>query len=227
MITLQDVLKKPDPFNHIVQVCEDVLSQSKILTHYIKDGLVNDEAIIVIAKPGLRQAVMFELDGLDLDLQRYKNSGQIKFFDAEFLLSNLLFNRIIDKQAFHDFVTYPIQVTRSKFGKVRAFGEMVDVLWQNNQEDSALQLEDLWNDLCMNEELMLLCTYLLDSLDPNDYEKSLEHICKCHTHSIPINTLNTSSGPAMLEIFGTAWNKVMSKLTESKTFSHQMPQPRT
>ena len=67
--------------NHIVQVCQNETSQAEAVTHYIKEGLLNDEAVIVFARPAQRQAVISKMDGLGLDVQNFKSQGQIKFFD--------------------------------------------------------------------------------------------------------------------------------------------------
>ena len=66
--------------SQIVQACQNVAAQAEIITQYIKEGLQNDEAVIVIAKPAVRKAVTFELNELGLDVQAIKNQGQIKIF---------------------------------------------------------------------------------------------------------------------------------------------------
>lgn len=201
--------------NHIVQVCQNVASQAEILTRYIKEGLLNNEGIIVIARPSLRKKVLSKLDALGFDNQTVKNQGQVRFFDAEFLLSSILIDGTIEEQAFRNLVEIPVQVAQSKFGKVRAFGEMVDILWQRDLQDMAIQLEDLWEDLCTNQGLRFLCTYLLDNLDPNDYDSALEKIYKHHKYLMP-DLFYSELGEALHDTFGEAWNRVMSKLAENQ-----------
>ncbi|MBA3756735.1 MAG: MEDS domain-containing protein [Nitrosomonas sp.] len=213
----------PKTGNHIVQICQNQTSQAEILTQYVKEGLANGEGVVIIARPALRKAVISKMDALGLDVHAFKSQGQIKFFDAEFLLAGFLIDGVLDEQTFQQFVASPILATQLKFGKVRAFGEMVDVLWKNDLQDLAIELESLWDELCNKHELMFLCTYLLDSLDPNNYDNSLERICKCHTHSLPINSFNPVVGGAMLELFGAAWSNVVSKIEESKNISNPMP----
>ena len=218
----QDVLTNPAAGSHIVQVCQNKALQVEVITRYVKEGLLNDEAVIIIATSALRKAVRAKMDALGLDVHTFKSQGQIKFFDAEFLLSGFLIDGVLEEQAFQEFVGIPIQAAQLKFGKVRAFGEMVDVLWKNDQQDLAIELEGWWSELCDKNELMLLCTYLLDSLDPNSYDNSLERICKCHTHSLPINSFNPVVGGAMLELFGAAWSNVVNKIKESNNISTPM-----
>ena len=216
--------------NHIVQVCQNETSEAEAVTHYIKEGLLNDEAVIVFARPALRQAVISKMDGLGLDVQTFKSQSQIKFFDAEFLLSSFLIEGELEEPAFQEFIGLPIQAAQLKFGKVRAFGEMVNVLWKKGQYDTAMQLEDFWNDLSKKLEFSLLCSYSLDSLYPNAYDDSLELICKCHKHLVPVEEGDLSepaADEAMLDLFGAAWNRVMGKLTESRKISEQMSSAQT
>ena len=217
--TLQNVSTMPPPLNHIVKVCLNATSQAEILTQYIKEGLLNDEGIIVIARPSLRKTVLSKLDTLGFDSQTIKNQGQVRFFDAEFLLSTILIDGVIKEQAFQKLVGIPIQAAQSKFGKVRAFGEMEDILWQRDLQDTAMQLEDLWEDLCTKQGLLFLCTYLLDNLDPNDYDNALEKIYKHHTYLMP-DLFNPELGEAIQDAFGAAWKRVMDKLAKN----NQIPQ---
>ncbi len=67
---------------------------------------------------------------------------------------------------------------------MRAYGEMVDVLWQRGERDAAIRLEEFWNDLAKLQTFSLLCAYEMDPLDPAAYHP-LECVCKVHTHLIP------------------------------------------
>jgi hypothetical protein len=44
-------------------------------------------------------------------------------------------------------------------GRVRAFGEMVDVLWGQGNVEAALELEQLWTDLQQTVPFTLMCGY--------------------------------------------------------------------
>lgn len=213
----------PETGNHIVQICQNPTSQADMLTQYVIEGLANSEGVVIIARAALRKDVISKMKELGFDAQSLKSEGQIKFFDAEFLLAGFLIDGELDEQAFEQFVAGPVLATQAKFGKVRAFGEMVDVLWKNAQHDLAIELEGWWGELCNKHDLMLLCTYLLDSLDANNYASSLERICKCHTHSLPINAFNSVADGTVLELFGAAWSNVVNKIKESNNISTQMP----
>ncbi len=62
---------------------------------------------------------------------------------------------------------------------VRAYGEMVDVLWKAGQTVAATRLETLWNQLAQTHDFSLLCGYSMG----NFYKGAAqEEICSHHTH---------------------------------------------
>jgi hypothetical protein len=72
---------------------------------------------------------------------------------------------------------------------VRAYGEMVDVLWQRGERDAAIRLEEYWNELGRLQTFSLLCAYRMDPRDSHAYGGPLERVCKVHTHLIPATDL--------------------------------------
>ena len=63
--------------------------------------------------------------------------------------------------------------------KLRIFGQMVDVLWREGQQDAAIHLERLWNQLAHKQSFSLLCGYAM-----GDFYKdsNFEDICGQHSH---------------------------------------------
>ncbi len=213
-----DSVAKPS-YLHIIRICPNIMRQAEILTSYINEGLLNNEGVIVVARPSLRKIVLSKLDGLGFDSQAIRNQGQVKFFDAEFLLTNILIDGVIEEQPFLNLIGIPVEDAQSKFGKVRAFGEMVDILWQRDHHDMAMQLEDLWEDLCAKQNLQFLCTYLLDNFDPYNYDSALEKIYK-HPKYLESNLFNVELDETFHDAFVAAWNRVTGKLTKN----YQIPQ---
>lgn len=65
---------------------------------------------------------------------------------------------------------------------VRAFGEMVDLLFQRGQEAAAVELEELWNGLLESRACAVLCAYELDVFDLDVQTSALPEIVRTHTH---------------------------------------------
>jgi len=62
---------------------------------------------------------------------------------------------------------------------VRAYGEMVDVLWKQGETNAAVRLEVLWNDLAGTQVFSLLCGYAIGSF--YNQTQQYEEVCNLHT----------------------------------------------
>jgi hypothetical protein len=105
--------------------------------------------------------------------------------DAEQTLGKFTQEGTPNWQRFHALVGGAIAEMRLQYPNVRAYGEMVDLLWQRGDRDAAIRLEEFWNDLAKLQTFSLLCAYYMDNLDACAYTGPLECVCKVHTHLIP------------------------------------------
>ena len=67
--------------------------------------------------------------------------------------------------------------------QVRAFGEMVALLWESGESRATIQLENLWNKFGETEKFCLFCAYPKDGFK-NDAGASVMHICSTHNKVI-------------------------------------------
>jgi hypothetical protein len=66
------------------------------------------------------------------------------------------------------------QVARGRKQTIRAYGEMVDVLWKDDQTSAAIKLEMLWNRLAHSHGFSLLCGYAMGSFYKH---ASIQDVC--------------------------------------------------
>ena len=88
---------------------------------------------------------------------------------------------------------------------LRAYGEMVGILWQARQYAAADRLEQLWNKLLENSSFSLYCSYAIDVFGGEFKPGNLEAVLRAHTHLIPAETagaLEQAIERAMDEICG-------------------------
>lgn len=69
--------------------------------------------------------------------------------------------------------------------RIRALGEMVDLLCAEGNLDGAFALEALWNGLAASRNFSLLCGYRLDVFDRVSQASVLPEICRSHSHVLP------------------------------------------
>jgi len=62
---------------------------------------------------------------------------------------------------------------------VYVFGEMVAILWADQNYDAALELEELWNELACRVPMTLLCAYPSAAFELD--ETGQRRICGAHS----------------------------------------------
>ena len=67
---------------------------------------------------------------------------------------------------------------------VRAYGEMVGLLWARGQFAAAIRLEDFWNRLVKSHRMRLFCGYPIDIFDSAFNEPAISPILSAHTRVI-------------------------------------------
>ena len=180
-----DLLQQPHDGDHFVQVYRDEAFLGEAVAEYAGTGLRRGEGVIIIATPSHRAAFLQQLEVEGFDVAEALHRGQLIMLDAQETLSEFTANGMPDWQTFHALIGGVIAKMRLEYPTVRAYGEMVDVLWQRGERDAAIRLEEFWNDLAKLQTFSLLCAYQMDNLDASAYTGPLECICKVHSHLIP------------------------------------------
>jgi hypothetical protein len=76
-------------------------------------------------------------------------------------------------------------MTKRPYIIVRAYGEMVDLLWKDGKAEAAIALEELWNELAAKYQFSLLCAYSQETLDKPANGLDVRHICSRHSRVLP------------------------------------------
>jgi hypothetical protein len=181
----QEVLKSPNGGDHIVQVYQDQAFLAEAVAEYIGSGLRSGDAAVIIARPEHRAAFERSLAASGAQPAAALERGQLSFLDAQATLDEFMRDGMPDWTLFHEAVGGTIAELRLQFPTVRAYGEMVDVLWQDGERDAAIRLEEFWNELARLQTFSLFCAYFMDNLEQGAYGGPLECVCKVHTHLIP------------------------------------------
>jgi hypothetical protein len=180
-----DLLQHPQVGDHFVQVYRDEAFLGEAVAEYTGTGLRRGEGVIIIATPPHRAAFSQQLEAEGFDVAEALQRGQLILLDAQETLSKFTAGGVPDWQSFHALIGGVIAKMRLEYPTVRAYGEMVDVLWQRGERDAAIRLEEFWNNLAQLQTFSLLCAYQMDNLDASSYTGPLECICKVHSHLIP------------------------------------------
>jgi hypothetical protein len=184
----------PSGHFHAVRFYESPDSLCRIVAAFLSDGLTTGQPALVIATPEHRAAIIETLRALDLDAEALQASGDLLLLDAEATLERFMVDGMPDPVRFHEVGAEAIE--RACSGRrdctIRAYGEMVDVLWKRGQSVAAVRLEMLWNKLAETKDFSLLCGYAMG----NFYKGSQQYeICAQHTHVVGDGGLVESHAP--------------------------------
>ena len=179
------LLARPASSDHIVQVYQDPGFLAEAVSQFIGSGLRRGEGALVIARPAHWEFFARQLRADGCDVSGALSVGQLAYLDAHTLLSKLMRNGIPDEKLFRETVGGAVEDMRRRFGGLRAFEEVVDLLWQDGSREAAILLEELWDDLAKVQPFSLLCAYFMDLLDDGSYGGPIESVCQVHSHLIP------------------------------------------
>lgn len=167
---------------HAVRFYEDTAALSRIVADFLAAGIRSGQPALVIASGAHQQSILVRLRELSFDPAAAMARGDLLLADAAELLASFMVDGMPDGERFNDRMTELLG--RIAHGRVvRAYGEMVDVLWQAGMHAAAIRLEMLWNQLANSADFSLLCGY---SMGHFYKDAAYDEICSQHTHVISV-----------------------------------------
>ncbi|MGH2577696.1 MAG: MEDS domain-containing protein, partial [Actinomycetota bacterium] len=144
------------------------------MSRYLAEGMRRLDGLVVITTPRhtrvIARHLAEEVASATVEAER---EGWLVFLDARKTLDRLLVDGQPDETLFDSVVGECMREVRARSGsgKVRAFGEMVGLLWSEQRYAEAVLLEQLWNGLLAGSNYSLYCAYRID-LFGEDVEKA-------------------------------------------------------
>src|SRR5438067_3022404 len=172
---------------HIVQFYEREEFLHEAVADFLAGGIVAGEPVVVIATEAHRHAFRQRLETKGIDVGPLSDSGRLVLLDARETLSSFCVDGDPDCELFRSRIGGLIEKKRSETGavRVRAYGEMVDLLWKDGKQRQAIHLEEMWNDLGRLHQFTLLCAYVMGNFFKEADGASFDEICGIHTRVVP------------------------------------------
>ncbi len=213
----KDILCQPTRNAHIVQFYQDDGFLARGVACYLSEGFRKNASSVLIVTPSHWTLIRKQLENLGIRTDDLECEGRLLVFDAKETLAKLMKNGTPDRGLFRAAVAERLRKIEEQTGdvEVRAYGEMVDLLWQEGQPKAAIELERLWNELMRETRFSLLCAYQVDPWDSRLSEREARGIFHEHSHLIPAedyDRLNSSLDQAMDEVIGMAQMKALRPL---------------
>ncbi len=206
------------PYSHVVQLYgSDKRLLAKSVCRYLHEGLLQDEALLVIATAEHREAFTQELNLVGAQPQTAAEEGRLLFLDSEDTLANLLVDGEPDWDRFESVIGDAIRKIRPHDGiRIRAYGDMVGVLWNAGRVPAAVRLEEFWNRLLQSDGFKLFCAYGIDVFGEEFDSPGVQDLLCAHSHVIPSSDkgeVESALRRAMGEILGPEFESPVKVLT--------------
>jgi hypothetical protein len=169
------------PCTHAVQIYDSDSEFLDNLAEFVAGGLVKGEAAVVIATPLHRYALHSRLAANGFDLEAAIRTNQLILLDAEETIAKFIVNDWPQDHLFHAAIGDVLKRATGGGRRVRAFGEMVAVMWAKGLCGATIKLEHLWTDLCRKLEFSLFCAYPKAGFTANDAAKDIARVCDLHS----------------------------------------------
>jgi PAS domain S-box-containing protein len=147
--------------DHAVRFYDDDVRLAEAVTAFLADGLRAGDLVAAIATAAHREAFQRRLEAQGFDVDGLVAGGALYFVDAHDALSRFMRDGDPDPELFRSELGALIGqlAAQAKSRRLRAYGEIVDVLWLSGQHSAALRVEELCDDLQDHHPFDLLCAY--------------------------------------------------------------------
>jgi hypothetical protein len=171
--------------DHFVQFYEDDKFLVQAVAAYVAQGFVQDHSAVLILTAAHRAAVEAKLTAGGANPEEYQRRGLYYAYDAAETLSHFMVDGAPNARRFRATIEPIVEVANQHGSAVRAFGEMVALLWADGKKGAAIELEMLWNDLMEKNSFALLCAYPIAGFSQDEQTRELRHVCRAHNCVIP------------------------------------------
>ena len=181
MTVRECIVRGPIASEHIVQFFDSDESRTECVAGFLAEGYRLGEPAIVVAKPSNWSRTVEQLEAQGVPVQTAIADGMIVVKDANDTLRRITRSGVPDAEAFEGTVGKTVAGLARRGERVRAYGEMVDMLALRGELPEAIKLEHLWNRLGERVPLFLLCGYSAAHFVATATHRALREICSAHS----------------------------------------------
>jgi len=178
---------EPLDIGHVVQFYGHEEELADRVAGYLRDALLGGGVAVVIATAAHRRAFEGRLTQAGVDLAAAVRSGRYLALDASDTLRALMPGGRLDRGAFDRVVGGLIRRAGQEGAgpgagvrPVRAYGEMVALLWDAGLVNAAVQLEEMWDALGLRHSFSLFCGYRASSVSGDSRLEAFAEVCRLH-----------------------------------------------
>ena len=205
MTSCAQLLDHVNPEAHLVQLYgKDDRLLTRNISRFMAEGLRRGDGLLAIATPEHSGTVARQLRE-EAGYSKAVLEGRLVFLDAQTTLDRFMVAGQPNRELFDRVVGDALKGVQERAGHtgIRAYGEMVGLLWQAGQRAAAVRLEDYWNSLLHSSSISLFCAYPIDVFGEEFQVEHVDALLCAHTHMVPIDDdLEFALNRAMNEVLG-------------------------
>ncbi|HKO28436.1 MAG TPA: MEDS domain-containing protein [Solirubrobacteraceae bacterium] len=180
---------------HVVQFYDQEGDLARVVGDYLSGAVRAGQVAIVIASEPHRQAFEAEMARAGVDTAEVRRNGSVIWLDAADTLSRFVRDGQVDSHGFQKVVGSLVREAAKTGRAIKAYGEMVALLWEAGDVLGAIELEKLWNGLAAESSFSLFCAYHIDSAAGAEHADAVHEVCRLHTAVIDDATARFRAGP--------------------------------
>ena len=171
------------PCEHLVQIYQDDGVFLDSLEGFVAGGLKAGDGVVVIATADHLDALEQRLTAAGFDLKLAALRDQYIGLPAQQTLARFMVRGWPDDVLFEQVVTDLLRRAGKDGRRVRAFGEMVALLWKDGHTGATVCLEHLWHRMCQERGFSLFCAYPRIGFTQGA-DLSIKEICAAHSRVV-------------------------------------------
>ena len=178
--------------HHVVQFYENDAELIAGAGGYLADGAHAGAVAIIVATEAHRKAFEGHLRDAGIDVAAGLDAGTVVSLDAAATLAQFTRDGCVDRDAFFEVIGPLLRAAAASGRPVRAYGEMVALLWEAGDVIGAIELETLWNELATEVPFSLYCAYRSESVAGHEHADALQQVCHLHDAAVSAPPLETT-----------------------------------
>lgn len=181
---MSSTLLEAQPGRHIAQFHQHPEALAQSAFEFIEGGLRRGNSVVVIATAA--NAAQFDTRLTQAKFHRHalERSGQLRFVDTSELLAQFMIDGTPDRAKFLTVVRTMLDRARIYGRGTRVFADMAGGLWQDGNAQTAIQIEDLMNEVGRSLPFALYCGYVMNMQCEESYSGPIEDLGRTHNEIV-------------------------------------------
>jgi hypothetical protein len=167
--------------SHCVHFYEPDRFPSKHIAEFIRKGIVRQEGVVLVASEGHSIQIENEIEEFGIGVGSLRSSGLWSVVNTDILARALLSGVSVD-HLIANALNPTVEMAREKSptGRIRIYGEFVDVVLKLGRPDVCLELERYGGQIASDDVADVYCGYSADAFPDAGFARQFTKVCLHH-----------------------------------------------